>query len=83
MYVREQGIRIAQGDIAPIFQINLDDMVFSYALFLQVRYKEIEQQIRFARPSKPGNNLYQSIVLAINELIQVMRSFHYHAIPKN
>ena len=60
--VFQQCVRIAQGLVPAVLQVNTYDVGFIYAFFQQMVIENSKQQVGFARPSHSGNHFYQMIV---------------------
>ena len=64
-------MRVSVFFIDIVIQRQRDDMLILHAIFFQIFRKQFEQQKAFAATANTGYHLDQTIIAALNQLIQV------------
>ena len=67
----KQIVRIAQFLVPPVLQVYFDKVQVIHSLRFQIVLKNVEHQIWLATPAHSGNHLNHSVVLTVNQFLQV------------
>ena len=70
--------RIAVSGVGQLIQRKSDELILFHTLLPQVVCIQLEQQKRLSAAPKAGNDLYSSVVLLFDQLLQILLSLNQH-----